>query len=130
MKKLSVVEFKAYTDGDVGIDNIFFKGYVSSYFENDLYEYSNHEDDSYSYALRRVFDTKEDAIRFVNTLFESMWGREYYINEVFPRFKDEITSDFYVNDFGSDFIDGNVEMSLTMSVVKTSARKIKEVIYE
>ena len=130
MNKLSVVEFKTYTDGHIGIEESFFKNHVSSYFENDLFEYSNHEDDSYSYSLRRVFDTKEGAITFINTLFDSMWGDSYYINEILPTFKSNIVADFFVNNYGSDFIDGAIEMSLTMNVVKTSARKIKEIVYE
>ena len=130
MNKLSVVEFKAYTDGYIGIEKSIFKNHVSSYFENDLFEYSNHEDDSYSYSLRRVFNTKEEAITFVNTLFDSMWGKDYYIKEILPTFKSNITADFSVDDYGSDFIDGAIEMSLSMRVVETSARKIKEIIYE
>ena len=129
MNKLSVVEFKAYTDGYIGIEESFFKNHVSSYFENDLFEYSYHEDDSYSYSLRRVLDTKQEAITFVNTLFDSMWGKDYYIEEVLPTFKSNIVADFFVNDCGSDFIDGAIEMSLSMRIIETSARKIKEIIY-
>lgn len=129
MNKLSVVEFKVYTDGRIGIEKKFLENYVSSYFENDLFEYSHH-DDSYSYSFKRVFDTKEEAITFVNALFDSMWGNNYYIEEILPTFKSNVVADFVVNDCGSDFIDGAIEMELTMSVVKTSARKIKEIIYE
>lgn len=130
MKKLSIVEFKVYTDGDIGIDDSFFRNYISHYFDNELYEYTYHEKDSYSYSLRRVFDTKEAAISFVNTLFESMWGDTFFLEETAPRIKNDIIADFYVNDFGSDFTDGNIEMKLTMKVIKTTAKKIKRIIYE
>lgn len=89
MNKLSVVEFKVYTDGHIGIEKKFLENYVSSYFENDLFEYS-HYDDSYSYSFRRVFDTKEEAITFVNALFDSMWGDNYYIEEILPTFKSNL----------------------------------------
>lgn len=130
MRKLFIVEFKVYTDGDMSVDNNFFTNYKSHYFENDLYEYSYCEPDDYTYSLRRVFDTKNEAIMFVNALFDSMRGDSFFIKETAPRIKNEVITGLNAKGSGNDFTDGNIEMELTMRTFETSARKIKEIIYE
>ena len=88
--KKYILKLYIYTDGDWGIDNTFtdkcMKNYVSKYFDNDLYEYTELPDDNYTYRLVRVFDTADELIDFVDSIKCSLHGNKYYIDEYIPEF--------------------------------------------
>ena len=65
-KKLYVFTGYIYTDGDWYFNRDMFKNYKSSYFENDLYEYTFEED--YSIRFKRVFYDYDKAVEFVTVL--------------------------------------------------------------
>lgn len=73
MKKLTVVEFSIYTDGDFYFNRKFLQNHVSRYFDQEFYEYTKIDD--YSYSARRVFDRWEEAVEFLNTIKDNC-GRQ------------------------------------------------------
>lgn len=133
MKKY-ILKLYIYTDGDWGIDNTFtdkcMKNYVSKYFDNDLYEYTELPDDNYTYRLVRVFDTADELIDFVDSIKCSLHGNKYYIDEYIPEFFDRNIEEFLSRGYTNDFMDSNTEIELYMSSIETDAKKVKEIIYE
>ena len=133
-KKL-VIELRMYTDGDWGYDKRIFKDYTSKYFESDLYEYTEIDDDSYTTKIRRVFDYDGDCKpveNLIKQICNSVDGRESWVESViefFDRALEELPK-LKVGRPYCDFMDSNTEMDLTIAIVETDARPIEKIIYK
>lgn len=130
-RKLTVVEFEIYTDGDFHFDKDFLLNYTSKYFDPEFYEYTKLGE--YSYSARRVFDRSEDAIEFVNSI-KANCGRHGESNiilddYIFP-FIEMVIQDYWKYGHANDFLDGNQEFDLSIIDVETDVKKIKHIEYE
>ena len=130
MKKLTVVEFSIYTDGDFWFKSDFLANYTSRYFDQNFYEFTKIGD--YTYSARRVFEDSESAVEFVNRIKDNCKthkDKNYYIEEVIPEFFNDILQTYWKHGYGSDFRDGNVELELSIEDVETDVKKIKRIEY-
>lgn len=130
MKKLTIVYFYIFTDGDFAFNSDFLNNYTSRYFDQDFYEFTKIE--GYTYSARRVFEDSESAVEFVNKIKDNCTdpiGENYYIDEVIPEFFNDILQTYLKYDCGSDSYDGNVELSLSIEDVETDVKKIKCIEY-
>ncbi|MBO7211926.1 MAG: hypothetical protein J6V44_13130 [Methanobrevibacter sp.] len=127
-KKLYVFTGYIYTDGDWYFNRDMFKNYKSSYFENDLYEYTFEED--YSIRFKRVFYDYDKAVEFVTVLKESIGGRDTWRYEDIVSGIEGMIQDFWKHNYAYFDYDGNSEVNLFLEEFETNAKKIKEIIYE
>lgn len=131
MKKLTIVYFYIFTDGDFEFKLDFLNNHTSRYFDQDFYEFTK-IGDYYEYSARRVFEDSESAVEFVNKIKDNCAdpiGENYYIDEVIPEFFNDILQTYLKYGWGSDFYDGNVELSLSIEDVETDVKKIKCIEY-
>ena len=130
-RKLTVVEFKIYTDGDFYFDKSFLLNYTSRYFDPEFYEYTKFDD--YLSSARRVFDRSEDAVEFLNTVKDNC-GRQgeknYIVDEVVIPLVNEVLQDYWKHGHGYDWCDGNQTIEISITDVETDVRKIKHIEYE
>ena len=130
MKKLTVVEFSIYTDGDFYFNSKFLQNHVSRYFDQEFYEYTKIGD--YSYSARRVFDLWEDAVKFLNTIKDNC-GRQgeknYVVDEVIIPLLDDVLRDYFEHGHGYDCRDGNQTIEISIIDVETDVKKIKRIEY-
>lgn len=126
-----MVEFNIYTDGDCCVDFEDLDGYLSRYFEYELYEYTVIDHDSYRYKCRRVFDEKTSAVDFLDEFKDRITSRKQYVEtELITPMINRCLESFEHSGYGSDFIDGNVECEASIYTIVTNVRKIKTIIYE
>lgn len=130
-RKLTIVEFEIYTDGDFYVDKSFLLNYTSKYFDPRFYEYTKIDD--YFYSARRVFDQSDDAVKFLGTLKDSC-GRQgeenWVVDEVVRPLIDDVLQDYWKYGYGYDFRDGNQTIELSIIDVNTDVKKIKHIEYE
>lgn len=129
-RRLTVVEFEMYTDGDFYFDNSFLLNYTSKYFDPGFYEYTKIDD--YFYSARRVFDRSEDAVKFLNTLKDSC-GRQgeenWVVDEMVIPLIDDVLQDYWKHGHGWDFRDGNQTIEISIMDIETDVKKIKHIEY-
>ena len=131
-----------YTDGDWGFEDFDeLKSHKSQYFDQEFYEYTKHDDDSYTYKLKRVFncDTPTNIIAaqsFIqHTLIDSIYGRVGYADRVKDFLNDaliDLSSNVLKKEHYSyyDYIDSNTEGRICMRTTFDFPPKIKQIIYE
>lgn len=90
-----VINFKAYTDGDWGLNSELLTNHISRYFEQDYYEYTILDDEVYEFRRTYTDDELTDAVNFLTSLRNSLHGRDYetdVINEYFNAVIDAINN--------------------------------------
>lgn len=131
-RRLTVVEFEIYTDGDFHFDKDFLLNYTSRYFDQDFYEYTKIDD--YSYSARRVFDITQDAIEFVNKIKDgcttSIENHLYIVNDYIPGMVNDAIQNYCAHDYGYAYYDGNFTFEISICDVETEVQKIKHIEYE
>jgi hypothetical protein len=130
-RKLTVVEFEIYTDGDFHFNKDFLLNHTSRYFDQEFYEYTKTGD--YEYSARRVFDRSEDAVDFVNKIKDSCscsvdWRK--YIIEHIDEIVNDVLQDYWAYNSGYRDYDGNQTIILSICDVETDVKKIKHIEYE
>lgn len=127
---MTVYEFTGsiYTDDDWHFDRNMFKGYISNYFENSLYEYT--AEDDYIIKFRRIFDDYDAAVEFVQKFKESIGGRDKWRYEDIVSCIEDMIQDFWRHKYGECSYDGNSEVWLCIREITTTAKKVKKIIYE
>lgn len=130
MTKKYVVEFDIYTDGDCCVDFDDLKDHKSRYFEQDLYEYTIIDPDSYKYKIRRVFDDPEDALSFFDICDRISDHQNYFVTEILMERINLCIEEFWRFGRSSDFIDGNITIDMAIYMIESSAKKLKTIIYE
>lgn len=115
-----IIEFNVYTDGDWGYgEDIIDNSYVSCFIRNDLFEYTDKDPDCYSSKFRRVFNTKEDLINFIEKLSASVHGNVHWtdvMHDFFQKATDAVISyaKTQPKTIFSDFIDSNTEADISI----------------
>lgn len=130
MPKKYVVEFDIYTDGDCCVDFDDLKDHKSRYFEQDLYEYTIIDPDSYKYKIRRVFDDPEDALSFFDICDRISDRQSYFITEILMERINLCIEEFWRFGRSNDFIDGNITINMSIYTIETAAKKLKTIIFE
>lgn len=125
--------FKIYTDGKCNNPVKDIPEITSKYFEPELYEFI--KTDGYKGSIQRVFDYDKEGINEFISLCKCL-------RDNLVRSRYESTIEFFdsivvsaqnlieTNQEQWDFLDSNVEVEYGMQLIQTSARKIKEIIYE
>ena len=125
-----IIECRMYTDGDWGLDNNFLDpNHKSNYFDQELYEYTDFDNDSYTYKFRRVFDDKESVLKFMIAMLACVRGHTHWADYVREFITDRI-NEFKENSATSDFMDSNTEIEFDVYQITTRAKKIKTIIFE
>ena len=130
-RKLTVVEFEIYTDGDFYFNGSFLLNHTSRYFDPEFYEYTKVE--CYSYSARRVFDSAEDAIEFVNSIKVNCGRPEesnYILDDFIFPFIENVIQDYWKHGHVFDFYNSNEEFDLSICDIETDVKKIKHIEYE
>lgn len=130
MTKKYVVEFDIYTDGDCCVDFEDLKDHKSRYFEQDLYEYTIIDPDSYKYKVRRVFDDPEDALSFFDICDRISDHCSYFVTEILMERINLCIEEFWRFGRSNDFIDGNITINMAIYTIETTAKKLKTIIFE
>lgn len=130
MTKKYIVEFDIYTDGDCSVDFEDLKDHKSRYFEQDLYEYTIIDPDSYKYKVRRVFDDPEDALSFFDISDRISDRRSYFVTEILMERINLCIEEFWRFGRSNDFIDGNITINMAIYTIETAAKKLKTIIFE
>lgn len=134
-----VVEMSFYNDGDWGFGDIdWLTEHTSRYFDNDFYEYTNHDEDGYKLSFRRVFDITEsvtEVVLFLQSFIANLRGKESNLEcvwEFLERAKGDImkNAQYDVSYTYRDFLDGNTEADVKIYTTDKVVPKIKEIIYE
>lgn len=135
MSKKIVIELSMYSDGDWGYDESIFENHTSRYFDNDLYEYTYFE--WCTTKIKRSFDLGEtdgyNAIRSIlNAICSSLHGRQSdvkYVTEFFDRAIERLPNVSVENGY-YDSMESNTEIDLTIRIIESDAKEIKEIIYK
>lgn len=131
-----ILEISAYTDGDWGYDINSFGEQGSKYFDNDLFEYTFHKPDDYSFKIKRSFEVEKGGKEAVKNILEafcnSLYGRDWDVEYITEFIQNAISamSKLAVGDEYYDDIDSNTEMELSIKIVENDAKMVKEVIFE
>ncbi len=119
-----IIEFNVYTDGDWGYgEDMIDNSYVSRFIRNDLFEYTNIDPNNYSSKFRRVFNTKEDLINFIEKLSASVHGNVHWtevMHDFFQKATDAVISyaKTQPKTIFSDFIDSNTTAEIHVYTIE------------
>lgn len=142
-----VINFKAYTDGDWGINSELLNNHVSRYFDNDFYEYTVLDEHIYEFRRTYANDELTDAVNFLCSIRDGLHGRDYevttvkeYLNAVIDAINNSINCNSYnvFTDLDTDktrnkfnySMDGNTELELYGGFCDVNIKKIKHIEYE
>lgn len=138
MKKI-ILEFKAYTD-EWGYERSMFQNYISKYFENPVYEYTDITETRTN--IRRVFDYSHAGINAVSDILEKLMNSTYGKDSVVDEISEHLCKAIFdVNkakaktDKNKDvkcyvWYDGCSEMEISIYTIETDAKEIKRIIYK
>ena len=142
-----VINFKAYTDSDWGLNSELLTNHISRYFEQDYYEYTILDDEVYEFRRTYTDDELNDAVNFLTSLRNSLHGRDYEtdtIKEYFTIVIDAINNAIN-NNTHNVFVDSdtgekltqfscnmysNTELEFYGGFFDTNVKKIKNIEYE
>ena len=130
-----ILELSMYSDGDWGYDESIFENHTSKYFDNNLYEYTKFEWSTTK--ARRTFDIdKTDGYAAIHNILKSicssLHGRQSdikYVNEFFDRAIERLPNVSVENGY-YDSMESNTEIDLTIRIIESDAKEIKEIIYK
>ena len=142
-----VINFKAYTDGDWGLNSELLTNHISRYFEQDYYEYTILDDEVYEFRRTYTDDELTDAVNFLTNLRNSLYGRDYetdvikeYFNTVIDAINDAISNNTYNvfvdSDTGEKLAQftcsmySNTELEFYGGFFDANIKKIKHIDYE
>ncbi len=125
--------FTIYTDGKCNNPVKDIPEITSKYFEPELYEFI--KTDGYKGSIQRVFDYDKEGINefisFCKCLRDNLVRSRYESTvEFFDSIVVSAQNLIETNQEQWDFLDSNVEIEYGMKLIETSARKIKEIVYE
>lgn len=142
-----VINFKAYTDGDWGLNNELLNNHISRYFEQDYYEYTILDNEVYKFRRTYADDELTDVINFLINLRNSLHGRDYetdvisaYFNIVIAAIDTAIKcnthnvfTDADTDEKSAQFsydMDSNTELEFYGGFFDNNIKKIKHIEYE